>query len=59
VLRCPTERSLLMMPFAFIRRIGTTELLIVVFVSLLIFSTRLPDVMDRLGKSITSFRNRF
>ena len=45
-----------MMPFAFFQNIGTTELLIVAFVSLLMFGNRLPSVMRSLGKSVTEFK---
>ena len=45
-----------MMPFAFLQNIGTTELMIVAFVSLLIFGNRLPSVMRSLGKSVTEFK---
>ena len=45
-----------MMPFAFIQNVGTTELLIVAFVSLLVFGNRLPSVMRSLGKSVTEFK---
>ena len=45
-----------MLPFAFIQNIGTTELIIVAFVSLLMFGNRLPSVMRSLGKSVTEFK---
>ncbi|MFO0892874.1 MAG: twin-arginine translocase TatA/TatE family subunit [Isosphaeraceae bacterium] len=45
-----------MLPFAFFQNIGTTELMIVAFVSLLIFGNRLPSVMRSLGKSVTEFK---
>lgn len=45
-----------MMPFAFLPNLGTTELLIVAFVSLLVFGNRLPSVMRSLGKSVTEFK---
>ena len=45
-----------MMPFAFFQNLGTTELMIVAFVSLLIFGNRLPSVMRSLGKSVTEFK---
>jgi len=45
-----------MMPFAFLQNLGTTELLIVAFVSLLVFGNRLPSVMRSLGKSVTEFK---
>ena len=41
-----------MMPFAFFQNLGTTELIIVAFVALLIFGNRLPNVMRSLGKSV-------
>lgn len=44
------------MPFAFIQNFGTTELVIVAFVSLLMFGNRLPSVMRSLGKSVTEFK---
>ncbi len=36
--------------------LGMTELLIIAFVSLLIFGNRLPSVMRSLGKSVTEFK---
>jgi sec-independent protein translocase protein TatA len=45
-----------MLPFAFFQSIGPTELIIVAFVSLLIFGNRLPSVMRALGKSVTEFK---
>lgn len=44
------------MPLAFIQNMGTTELMIIAFVSLLIFGNRLPSVMRSLGKSVTEFK---
>lgn len=44
------------MPFAFLQNLGTTELVIVAFVSLLMFGNRLPSVMRSLGKSVTEFK---
>jgi sec-independent protein translocase protein TatA len=49
-------KDLLMMPFAFFQNLGMTELMIVAFVSLLIFGNRLPSVMRSLGKSVTEFK---
>lgn len=45
-----------MMPFAFLPNLGTPELLIIAFASLLIFGNRLPSVMRSLGKSVTEFK---
>jgi sec-independent protein translocase protein TatA len=45
-----------MLPFAFLPNLGTSELLIIAFVSLLIFGNRLPSVMRSLGKSVTEFK---
>jgi len=45
-----------MLPFAFLPNLGTTELMVVAFVSLLIFGNRLPGVMRSLGKSVTEFK---
>ncbi len=45
-----------MIPFAFLPNLGMPELLIVAFVSLLIFGNRLPSVMRSLGKSVTEFK---
>jgi sec-independent protein translocase protein TatA len=45
-----------MTSFAFIGPLGTTELLIIAFVALLIFGNRLPSVMRSLGKSVTEFK---
>ncbi|AMV36454.1 twin-arginine translocase TatA/TatE family subunit [Planctomyces sp. SH-PL62] len=44
------------MLFAFLPNLGTTELVIVAFVSLLMFGNRLPSVMRSLGKSVTEFK---
>ena len=49
-------RNLSMMPFAFLPNLGMPELIIVAFVSLLIFGNRLPSVMRSLGKSVTEFK---
>lgn len=43
------------MPFAFYG-LGSTELLVIGFVALLIFGNRLPSVMRSLGKSVTEFK---
>jgi sec-independent protein translocase protein TatA len=45
-----------MLPFAFFPSVGPTELIVVAFVSLLIFGNRLPSVMRSLGKSVTEFK---
>ena len=45
-----------MMPFAFFTNLGMPELLIIAFVSLLIFGNRLPTMMRSLGKSVTEFK---
>ena len=45
-----------MTPFAFLPNIGATEMMVVAFVSLLIFGNRLPSVMRSLGKSVTEFK---
>ena len=45
-----------MMPLAFFQHLGSTELLVIGFVSLLIFGNRLPSVMRSLGKSVTEFK---
>jgi sec-independent protein translocase protein TatA len=45
-----------MMPLAFLPNLGMPELVIVAFVSLLIFGNRLPSVMRSLGKSVTEFK---
>ncbi|WP_165071262.1 Sec-independent protein translocase subunit TatA/TatB [Paludisphaera rhizosphaerae] len=44
------------LPLAFLPNLGTTELLVVAFVSLLMFGNRLPSVMRSLGKSVTEFK---
>jgi sec-independent protein translocase protein TatA len=44
-----------MVPFAF-GIPGTSELLIIAFVALLIFGNRLPGVMRSLGQSVTEFK---
>jgi sec-independent protein translocase protein TatA len=49
-------RNLSMMPFAFLPNLGPMELMIVAFISLLIFGNRLPSVMRSLGKSVTEFK---
>jgi len=45
-----------MVPFAFFQNLGTPEMMIIAFVSLLIFGNRLPSVMRSLGKSVTEFK---
>jgi sec-independent protein translocase protein TatA len=45
-----------MLPFAFLPNLGTTEIMVIGFVSLLIFGNRLPSVMRSLGKSVTEFK---
>jgi len=45
-----------MLPLAFLPNLGATELMVVAFVSLLIFGNRLPSVMRSLGKSVTEFK---
>ena len=45
-----------MMPFALFQHIGSSEILIIGFVSLLIFGNRLPGAMRSLGKSVTEFK---
>ncbi len=37
--------------------IGHTELMVVAFVALLLFGSKLPSVMRSLGQSVTEFRN--
>ena len=39
------------MPLAFLPNLGTTELMVVAFVSLLIFGNRLPSVMHRWARA--------
>lgn len=45
-----------MLPFAFLPNLGMQELMIIAFISLLIFGNRLPSVMRSLGKSVTEFK---
>ncbi len=45
-----------MMPLAFFQQIGPPELLVIGFVTLMIFGNRLPSVMRSLGKSVTEFK---
>jgi sec-independent protein translocase protein TatA len=45
-----------MLPFAFFQTLGMQELVVIAFVSLLIFGNRLPSVMRSLGKSVTEFK---
>src|SRR5438445_722376 len=45
-----------MMPFAFIQNLGMTELIIVAFISLLVFGKRLPEVGRSLGRGIVEFK---
>jgi sec-independent protein translocase protein TatA len=42
--------------FAFLGGIGTTELLIVGFIILILFGSRLPSVMRSLGQGVTEFK---
>ena len=44
------------LPLAFLPNLGTTELLVVGLVSLLMFGNRLPSVMRSLGQSVTEFK---
>lgn len=43
-------------PFAYFMGLGTTELLIVGVIVLLLFGNRLPSVMRSMGKGIVEFR---
>ena len=43
-------------PFAYFMGLGTTELLIVGIIVLLLFGNRLPSVMRSMGKGIVEFR---
>jgi sec-independent protein translocase protein TatA len=45
-----------MLPLGFFPSLGGTELMVIAFVSLLIFGNRLPSVMRSLGKSVTEFK---
>ena len=36
--------------------IGTTELVVIAIIILLLFGTRLPNVMRNLGRGVTSFK---
>lgn len=45
-----------MLPLGFLPSLGGTELMVIAFVSLLIFGNRLPGVMRSLGKSVTEFK---
>ena len=45
-----------MLTLAFLPNLGATEMMVVAFVSLLIFGNRLPSVMRSLGKSVTEFK---
>lgn len=41
---------------AFLGGIGTTELLIIGFIVLILFGSRLPSVMRSLGQGVTEFK---
>ncbi len=43
----------------FIGGIGTTEIVVVLLVALVIFGKRLPEVAKQLGEAISAFRRSF
>ena len=45
-----------MLPLAFLPNLGATELMVVAFVSLLIFGNRLPSLARSMGKGIVEFK---
>lgn len=44
------------MPLLFLGSIGFKELIVIAFIVLLLFGTRLPTMMRNLGKGVTSFK---
>lgn len=48
--------SLSVPPFAFFHHLGPMELVVIGFVSLMIFGNRLPGAMRSLGKSVVEFK---
>ena len=46
----------MILPLGFLGNFGSTEVIVILVVALLIFGNRLPGVAKSLGKSITQFK---